>query len=108
MDTRTAFLLNRRRLAPWSVRCRGDGRSPYVQRRKELLAAGNESTHTNGVQASTHSLSKDAGAKGRLAAVGKLPFAVIQNPKVAKVVQQFVMGEQVIGIFRMADHLLVD
>ena len=51
---------------------------------------------------------EDTDTKRRLSTVGKFSFAIAKYAKVAKMVQQFVTGEQVIRVFRMANDLLID
>jgi hypothetical protein len=53
-------------------------------------------------------LSENTGAKRRLCAVGEPTFAIAENSEITKVIQQFVVIQQVGGIFRMADSLLID
>ena len=53
-------------------------------------------------------LSKNTGAKCRRFAVGVLTFAIAENSETTKVLQQFVVIQQVGGILRMADSLLID
>lgn len=53
-------------------------------------------------------LSENTGAKRRLCAVGVPTFAIAENSEGTKVIQQLVVIQQVSGISRMADRLLID
>ena len=49
-----------------------------------------------------------ARAKRSSGTIDELPFAVKKHAKVAKVIEQFVMREQIVRILRMANSLLID
>jgi hypothetical protein len=52
--------------------------------------------------------SENTGARGRPSAVGVFAFAIAENSEATEVIQKFVVIQQVGGIFRMPDRLLVD
>jgi hypothetical protein len=53
-------------------------------------------------------LSENPGAKCRLSGIRVLTFPIRENSEATEVMQQFVMIQQVGGVFRMADSLLID
>ena len=53
-------------------------------------------------------LSENSGAKCRPTGLDVLTFPITENPEATEVIQQFVVIQQVGGIFRMADRLLID
>lgn len=68
--------------------------------------------HDRDLETSKYDLSnllrENTGAKCHPCAVGVFAFPIAENSEATEVIQKFVVIQQVSGIFRMADRLLID
>jgi hypothetical protein len=53
-------------------------------------------------------LSQEPGAKCVIARLTKSSFAVIEHAKITKEFEKLIMSQKVVGVFRIADSLLID
>ena len=83
----------------WLPYLRGQARRPAPTRQPDLNVS---------VRIICKLLGKDTGAKCRLFSVRILTFAIVKDSEITKLLQQFVVIQQVGGVFRMADSLLID
>ena len=53
-------------------------------------------------------LSQEPGEKCVLARLAKSSFTVIERAKITKEFEELIMSQKVVGVFRIADSLLID